>query len=91
MKRSGVPQLTPHGLRHTSASLAVSAGANVEAVEKMLRHAPAAMPLDVFADLFEDNLEAVAVALDHAVARRSVGKMWARSIEAAVAEGDESP
>jgi integrase len=30
--RSGVPRITPRGLRHTSASLAVSAGANVKAV-----------------------------------------------------------
>jgi integrase len=30
VKRSGVPRITPHGLRHTSASLAVSAGANVK-------------------------------------------------------------
>jgi hypothetical protein len=33
---SGVPRTTPHDLRHTAASLAVSAGANVKAVQKML-------------------------------------------------------
>jgi integrase len=36
----GEPDLTPHGLRHTAASLAVSAGANVNAVQRMLGHAP---------------------------------------------------
>jgi integrase len=35
--------LTPHELRHTAASLAVSAGANVKAVQCMLSHASAAM------------------------------------------------
>ncbi len=36
---SGVPHTTPHDLRHTTASLTVSAGANVKAVQRMLRHA----------------------------------------------------
>ncbi|WP_236984414.1 MULTISPECIES: tyrosine-type recombinase/integrase [Mycobacterium] len=30
------PTITPHDLRHTAASLAVSAGANVKAVQRML-------------------------------------------------------
>ena len=64
---SGVPpHTTPHDLRHTAASLAVSAGANVKAVQKMLGHASAAMTLDIYADLFDDDLEAVANALDRA-------------------------
>jgi integrase len=73
-----VPRTTPHDLRHTAASLAVSAGANLKAVQKMLGHASAAMTLDIYADLFDDDLEAVATALDEARARESVGKMWAR-------------
>ncbi len=75
---SGIPHATPHDLRHTAASLAVSAGANVKAVQKMLGHASAAMTLDVYADLFSDDLEAVATALDAARSRESVGKSWAR-------------
>jgi integrase len=42
-----LPGLTPHELRHTAASLAVSAGANVKAVQRMLGHATASMTLDV--------------------------------------------
>ncbi|NEE03850.1 tyrosine-type recombinase/integrase [Phytoactinopolyspora halotolerans] len=60
----------PHELRHTSASLAVSAGANVKALQRMLGHAKASMTLDVYADLFDDDLEALAEQLD-AIARRS--------------------
>lgn len=60
------PTITPHDLRHTAASLAISAGANVKAVQRMLGHASAAMTLDVYADLFDDDLEAVAVAMDSA-------------------------
>ena len=61
-----VPRLTPHDLRHTAASLAVSAGANVKAMQRMLGHASAAMTLDIYADLFDDDLEAVATALHSA-------------------------
>ena len=64
----GEPGLTPHELRHTAAPLAVSAGANVKAVQRMLGHASAAMTLDRYADLFDDDLDAVAERLD-AVAR----------------------
>ncbi|WP_420898865.1 tyrosine-type recombinase/integrase [Cryobacterium glaciale] len=39
--------MTPHDLRHTAASLAVSVGANVKAVRRMLGHSSAAMTLDV--------------------------------------------
>jgi len=69
---SGIPRATPHDLRHTAASLAVSAGANVKAVQKMLGHASAAMTLDIYADLFDDDLEAVATALDQARSRDCV-------------------
>lgn len=55
--------MTLHDLRHTAASLAISSGANVKAVQKMLGHASAAMTLDTYADLFDDDLDGVAVAL----------------------------
>jgi hypothetical protein len=38
----------------------------------MLGHASAAMTLDVYADLFDDDLDAVAVALDRARSEKSV-------------------
>jgi len=41
VKEAGLHGLTPHDLRHTAASLAVAAGANVEAVQRMLGHASA--------------------------------------------------
>jgi len=75
---SGIPRATPHDLRHTAASLAVSAGANVKAVQKMLGHASAAMTLDVYADLFDDDLEAVAGALNDARLRENAAKLGPR-------------
>ncbi len=68
---------TVHDLRHTAASLAISAGANVKAVQRMLGHASAAMTLDVYADLFDDDLDAVGDALSRLGAPEVVGKVWA--------------
>ncbi|MEU8242094.1 tyrosine-type recombinase/integrase [Actinoplanes missouriensis] len=65
-QKAGLAGVTPHELRHTAASLAVAEGANVKAVQRMLGHASAAMTLDVYADLFEDDLDQVAESLDHA-------------------------
>jgi integrase len=64
------PKVTIHDLRHTAASLAISAGANVKAVQRMLGHASAAMTLDTYADLFDDDLNAVSDRLDDVRARR---------------------
>ena len=71
------PRVTPHDLRHTAASLAVSSGANVKAVQRMLGHKSAAMTLDVYADLFDDDLDTVSARLDEARATALVGKRWA--------------
>ena len=72
------PEITLHDLRHTAASLAVSAGANVKVVQRMLGHASAAMTLDTYADLFDKDLDAIGDALDHALSETIVGKMWVR-------------
>ena len=63
---AGLDGLTPHELRHTAASLAVSAGANVKAVQRMLGHAAASMTMDVYSGLFDDDLDGVAERLDAA-------------------------
>ena len=63
MLDAGIPEVTPHSLRHTAASLAIQSGAHVKAVQRMLGHASAAMTLDTYTDLFDSDLDAVAVAL----------------------------
>jgi integrase len=63
VKRAGVQTITPHDLKHTCASLAVSAGVNVLALQRMLGHTSAKMTLDTYADLFDDDLDAVATGL----------------------------
>lgn len=58
--------LTPHKLRHTAASLAIAAGADVKVVQSMLGHATATMTLDRYGHLFPDRLDEVAEAMDAA-------------------------
>ncbi|OHT80483.1 site-specific integrase [Mycobacteroides chelonae] len=67
------PTITPHDLRHTAASLAVSAGANVKALQRMLGHAKASMTLDTYADLFDADLDGVADSLDAAIRNTADG------------------
>ena len=55
----------PHK-RHTAASLAIGSGASVKHVQRMLGHKDASMTLNVYASLFEDDLDAVSDRLDAA-------------------------
>ena len=56
--------------------MAISAGANVKAVQRMLGHASAAMTLDIYADLFEDDLDDVSDRLDKVRSESFVGFLW---------------
>jgi integrase len=60
----GVDGLTPHKLRHTAASLAIAAGADVKVIQQMLGHADAAMTLNIYGHVFPDRLDEVADVLD---------------------------
>lgn len=57
------PNVRPHGLRHTCASFAIRTGANVKAVQALLGHESAAVTLDIYSDLFPDDLDQVGAAL----------------------------
>lgn len=46
------------------ATLMVASGANVKVVQRQLGHASASMTLDVYADLFDDDLDVVRERLD---------------------------
>jgi hypothetical protein len=56
-KDIGVPGLVPHELRHTCASLAIAAGANVVAVQRLLGHATVSMTLDRYGLLVLGRLD----------------------------------
>ena len=74
---AGVPALTLHDLRHTAASIAISSGANVKAVQRMLGHKTASMTLDTYADLFDTDLDTVAMDIDRRIGE-SVHELRAR-------------
>jgi predicted SnoaL-like aldol condensation-catalyzing enzyme len=84
-----LPPITPHSLRHTAASLAISAGATVLSVQRMLGHASAAMTLDVYSDLFDDDLDAVAEALNDRATKTNVGKTWANAPRSTATEAPD--
>ena len=67
---------TREGWSPPQACPAVSAGANVKALQRMLHHASAAMTRDAYAALFSDDLDSVAPTIDQARMISRVGKMW---------------
>lgn len=65
-KLDGLAGFTPHSFRHTAASLAIAAGADVKVVQTMLGHKSATMTLDLYGHLFPDRLDVVADAMEAA-------------------------
>lgn len=57
--RIGVEGVTLYELRHTAASMAIAAGADVKTVQAMLGHQSAAQTLDTYSHLWHDNLDMV--------------------------------
>jgi integrase len=75
-----VQRIAPHDLRHTAASLAISAGANVLDVSRMLGHENPSVTLRVYSDLFDSDLDKVSDALD-AARRKSVSKRGPKRVQ----------
>nr|WP_267888865.1 tyrosine-type recombinase/integrase [Mycolicibacterium neoaurum] len=65
-----------HELRHTAASLAIQAGANIKSLQNMLGHESAALMLDRYGHLYGSDVEAVGIAINQLLTRdcgQSVG------------------
>lgn len=71
-RRAKVPRITAHQLRHSYASLAVSAGANVLALARALGHDDPSVTLRTYADLFDSDLDAVAESLNRLAATTAI-------------------
>jgi len=63
--------VTPHDLRHHAASLLISAGCSVKAVQHFLGHATAAETLDTYGHLWPDDEDRIRASIDR-LGRRSV-------------------
>jgi len=85
-ERAKIQRITPHSLRHTAASMAVSAGANVLAVSRMLGHENPQMTLTTYADLFDSDLDKVGAALDRAW-KKSASKTRPSRVQTLKTEG----
>jgi integrase len=57
-------KLRVHDLRHTYASLSRRAGADLRLLQKAMGHASITVTAHTYADLFDDELDDIAVALD---------------------------
>jgi integrase len=69
-RAAGLDGFVPHELRHTAASLAIAAGANIKVVQTMLGHRSATQTWDRYGHLYPDDLDAVAERLDAAARER---------------------
>ena len=67
---AGVAPLRIHDLRHTCASLAIAAGADIKVLQRMMGHASAALTLDRYGHLMPGQARSVADRLDE-MARRA--------------------
>lgn len=64
MIKANLPVYRPHDLRHTAASIAISSGANIYAVQRMLGHENASTTLNIYADLFEEDANNAAIRIN---------------------------
>lgn len=64
LKRSGLPHVTLHSLRHTNATLMIAEGIDVCAVSKRLGHSSTSITLNVYAHALKSKDEAAAEALE---------------------------
>lgn len=87
-KAVGVEGLTPHELRHTCASLAIAAGANVKVLQTLLGHKTATPTLDRYGHLFPDDLGRIADGFD-AAAKSSADQLRTMPRLKAVPSGSE--
>ena len=62
-ERAGVPKLTPHGLRHTYASLALRARVPIDVVSKLLGHKDITETLKTYRTVYQNELERFALSL----------------------------
>jgi integrase len=67
LKEAGVKTIRIHDLRHTAASIAISAGATPNMVKEMLGHSDVQTTMRIYAHIFEADRETVAANVNRAV------------------------
>lgn len=64
LKKSGLPSIRFHDLRHTAATLLLRRGVNPKIVSEMLGHANISITLDIYSHVTPDMQQAAAVIMD---------------------------
>jgi integrase len=81
LKAAEVKKIRIHDLRHTAASIAISAGATPNMVKEMLGHSDVQLTMRVYAHIFEADREKVAANVN-----KAVNEVHEMCIEPSVAE-----
>jgi integrase len=64
VRGAGLDGLTIHGMRHTAASLYISAGTPPKVVQRILGHASITITMDLYGHLYADEMDTWAARLD---------------------------
>lgn len=86
-RRAGLDGVTPHVLRHTSATLLIAAGASVKDVQAHLGHADGAVTLNIYSAVLDGRADDLAKRLD--ALHRSGQDAEANGTQMAREEGDD--
>jgi integrase len=81
---AGLQGITPHGLRHTAASLYIAAGTPPKVVQRILGHGSIAITLDLYGHLYPDEMDRWASRLGEIVSET----MWPNGGQ--TSEGDDA-
>lgn len=66
LEQAGLPHVTMHSLRHTFASVLLSSGASIKALQRSLGHASATMTLNTYSHLIQEDLGGALLRADQA-------------------------
>jgi integrase len=69
LRRSGLPEIRFHDLRHTTATLLLRQGVNPKFVQELLGHADISLTLNVYSHVLPDMGDAASSAMDEALGR----------------------
>ena len=71
VRKNGLPRLTFHGLRHTSATLLISAHQDVKTVSARLGHAQTSTTMDIYTHALRENDRQAADSLEQMLGRET--------------------
>ena len=72
-ERSGIPDLHPHKLRHTFASIAITNGADVASVSEVLGHSDKAVTLRMYTHADQESMKRAAAVTQEAIKKAGQG------------------